>query len=97
MKHPLAEELPEMHFLDQAFDESTLKSSPPLLLTAVEAATACRTSVRTWRTWDAAGRVPRPINIGRAKLWRPLELVDWVAAGCPPRAQWEWESRVPAA
>jgi len=68
-----------------------------LLLTAGEAAALCRVSVRTWRTWDAAGRVPRSIGIGRTKLWRPLELVDWIAAGCPTRVQWEWEPRVPAA
>lgn len=70
----------------------------PLLLTAVEAATTCRTSVRTWRAWDAAGRVPRAVRIGRAKLWRPQELADWIAAGCPVRALWHWEPReVPAA
>jgi hypothetical protein len=68
----------------------------PLLLTAGESAALCRVSVRTWRTWDAAGRVPRSLSIGRAKLWRPLELVDWVAAGCPVRAHWEWEPRVPS-
>jgi predicted DNA-binding transcriptional regulator AlpA len=65
----------------------------PWLLTAAEAAAQCRTSVRTWRSWDASGRVPRPIRIGRAKLWRPLELADWIAAGCPPQAAWEWEPR----
>ena len=70
----------------------------PLLLTAVEAAATCRTSVRTWRAWDAAGRVPRAVRIGRAKLWRPQELADWVAAGCPTRALWHWEPReIPAA
>jgi predicted DNA-binding transcriptional regulator AlpA len=60
----------------------------PLLLTAAEAAALCRTSVRTWRAWDAAGKVPRAIRIGRAKLWRPDELREWVAAGCPERSIW---------
>lgn len=59
-----------------------------LLLTAAEAAVLCRTSVRTWRTWDSAGKVPRPIRIGRAKLWRPDELREWVAEGCPERSVW---------
>ena len=69
-----------------------------LLLTAVEAAATCRTSVRTWRAWDAAGRVPRAVRIGRAKLWRPQELADWITAGCPARALWHWEPReLPAA
>jgi hypothetical protein len=64
-----------------------------LLLTAVEAAAACRSSVRTWRSWDGAGRIPAAVQLGRIKLWRPLELADWVAAGCPARAEWEWEPR----
>jgi|GEM_PF-1698099 len=68
-------------------------SSKLLLLTAKEAATACRTSLRTWRSWDAALRVPAPVRLGRVKLWRPLELADWVAAGCPARGEWEWEAR----
>jgi hypothetical protein len=65
----------------------------PYLLTAPEAAAHCRVSLRTWRSWDAAARVPSPIRIGRAKLWRPLELADWIAAGCPDRSVWRWESR----
>jgi predicted DNA-binding transcriptional regulator AlpA len=63
----------------------------PFLFTATEAATTCRVSVPTWRTWDASGLIPRPVQIGRAKLWRPQELADWIAAGCPIRAQWHWE------
>jgi len=66
---------------------------PRLLLTAAEAAAACRTSVRTWRSWDGAGKIPAAIELGRVKLWRPFELADWVAAGCPSRANWEWEPR----
>jgi hypothetical protein len=72
---------------------SVTEYEQPLLLTTAEAAVLCRTSPRSWRSWDAAGRVPAAIRIGRAKLWRPLELIDWVAAGCPPRADWEWEPR----
>ena len=66
---------------------------PKLLLTAAEAAASCRTSVRTWRSWDSAGMVPASVQLGRVKLWRPLELADWVAAGCPDRSVWEWEPR----
>jgi predicted DNA-binding transcriptional regulator AlpA len=60
-----------------------------LLMTAREAAALCGTSPRTWRTWDAAGRIPRALHIGRSTFWRPEELKAWVAAGCPDRATWE--------
>ena len=60
-----------------------------LLLTAKSAAAMCGKSLRTWRTWDAAGRIPRPMRIGRSVLWRAEELRDWVAAGCPRRMEWE--------
>jgi predicted DNA-binding transcriptional regulator AlpA len=61
----------------------------PLLLTAKQAAAMCGKSLRTWRTWDAAGWIPRPVRIGRSTLWRADELREWVVAGCPRRAEWE--------
>jgi predicted DNA-binding transcriptional regulator AlpA len=64
-------------------------SSEQLLLTAYEAAGICSVSVRNWRIWDSAGKVPRPIRIGRARLWRLAELHAWVAASCPRREAWE--------
>jgi predicted DNA-binding transcriptional regulator AlpA len=61
----------------------------PLLVSAKKAAAMCGKSLRTWRTWDAAGWIPRPVRIGRSTLWRADELRDWVDAGCPRRAEWE--------
>jgi len=60
-----------------------------LLVSAKQAAAMCGKSLRTWRTWDAAGWIPRPVRIGRSTLWRANELREWVAAGCPRRAEWE--------
>jgi predicted DNA-binding transcriptional regulator AlpA len=60
-----------------------------LLFRARVAARICGKALRTWRTWDAAGRIPRPIRIGRSTLWRAEELRAWVAAGCPCRREWE--------
>ncbi len=61
----------------------------PLLVSARTASTMCDKSLRTWRTWDAAGWIPRPVRIGRSTLWRLDELQEWVAAGCPRREEWE--------
>jgi len=60
----------------------------PLLLTAREAAAVCGRALRTWRSWDASGRIPGPIRIGRSTFWRLDELRAWVDAGCPPRDVW---------
>ena len=62
---------------------------PQLLLKAREAAAVCGKSERSWRTWDAGGKIPRPIRIGRSTLWRYDELCAWVKAGCPDRKTWE--------
>jgi predicted DNA-binding transcriptional regulator AlpA len=60
-----------------------------LLVTARTACILCGKSIRTWRTWDSAGLIPRPVRIGRSTLWRVDELKSWIAAGCPRRAEWE--------
>lgn len=64
-------------------------TEPTLLVSAQVAAELCGRSVRTWRSWDAAGRVPRPVRFGRSTLWRIDELREWIAAGCPHRDEWE--------
>ena len=64
-------------------------TTSPLLLTAPAAATLCGTSLRTWRSWNAAGRIPRAIHIGRKVFWSPEELKAWVTACCPDRVIWE--------
>jgi predicted DNA-binding transcriptional regulator AlpA len=60
-----------------------------LLIPARVASSMCGKSLRTWRAWDSAGLIPRPIRIGRSTLWRTEELQAWVDAGCPRRAAWE--------
>jgi excisionase family DNA binding protein len=61
----------------------------PLLLTARQAAALCSISLRTWRTWDAAGRIPAPMRMGHSTRWRTAELRAWIAAGCPSREEWQ--------
>lgn len=75
--------LPEVEQIDSATQDQNR-----LLLTARQAAVMCGKSLRTWRAWDSAGWIPRPVRIGRSTLWRVDELREWVAAGCPRRAEW---------
>jgi predicted DNA-binding transcriptional regulator AlpA len=73
-------------------DDGTDTGLGPLLLTAKQAAVLCAKSLRTWRTWDSAGWIPRPVRIGRSTMWRLDELREWAAAGCPRRNDWEARS-----
>jgi len=80
--------LPQVPLLDEQADKEC-GGQRFLLVTARKAAEMCGRSLRTWRTWDAAGWIPQPVRIGRSTLWRVDELREWVAAGCPRRAEWE--------
>lgn len=60
-----------------------------LLLTASEAAALCGLGRSTWWRHLSSGKIPGPVRIGRSVRWRRDELLDWLAAGCPPRCKWE--------
>jgi predicted DNA-binding transcriptional regulator AlpA len=75
--------------VDAALPQDGANGLPLLVLRAPEAAALCKVAVRTWRAWDAAGRIPQPVRIGRLTLWRVDELREWIAAGCPRRQEWE--------
>jgi predicted DNA-binding transcriptional regulator AlpA len=49
--------------------------------------------LRTVRTLDAAGQLPRAIPLGGRKLWYVDEIRDWLAAGAPDRVTWEARHR----
>jgi predicted DNA-binding transcriptional regulator AlpA len=59
------------------------------LLRARDAAALCGIGLATWWRWDAAGRMPRGVKIGGARLWSREELLDWIRAGCPARPEWQ--------
>ncbi|MBL8812118.1 MAG: helix-turn-helix domain-containing protein [Planctomycetaceae bacterium] len=65
----------------------------PLLIDAVTAATLCGRSLRTWRSWNATGRIPESVRIGRSILWRLDEIHAWVEAGCPMRKDWKFTAK----
>ena len=86
--------MPDAPALAPATDDAPPETSitlqlEPLLISARQAAAMCGRSERTWRSWDCAHLVPRGVSIGRSRLWRVDELREWIAAGCPRRADWE--------
>ncbi len=55
----------------------------PALLSADEVARLLTCSVRTVRRLADAGRMPRPVRLGRLVRWRREGIEQWVRAGCP--------------
>ena len=41
-----------------------------------------------WK-WNATGRLPKPIRLGRSVRWDLDELDAWIDAACPDRETWE--------
>ena len=67
------------------------KSAPPtaLLVTDLEAAALlgiCRATLHRLR---AAGKLPRPVKLGRCLRWDRRELEAWIAAGAPALDHWD--------
>jgi predicted DNA-binding transcriptional regulator AlpA len=71
-------------------------AAAPLLLPARQAAAACSVAPSTWWRLHASGKVPSPVRLSGRTLWRAAELAEWVAAGCPPRREWELRRDGPA-
>lgn len=61
----------------------------PIALPAAASAELLQISERHFWSLHAAGRVPRPVRLGRAVRWSAAELRDWLAAGAPSREAWE--------
>lgn len=60
------------------------------LITAVDAAALIGVSRWTFDSWVAAGLAPAAaFRIGKTIRWSRSELAAWVAAGAPPRREWE--------
>jgi len=45
--------------------------------------------IRSIRSWDAGGKLPKPIRLGSRVVWSIREIRDWLHAGAPDRATWE--------
>lgn len=61
-------------------------SETPALITAAEFAKMLRVSLRhLWRL-RSSGKVPKPVRLGGAVRWRLDEVTQWIAGGCPTRA-----------
>ena len=86
-----AEPLPEplrLHPGDPSAAGGPAAGPPPgLLLTTDELAELLRVSRRAVERWAAAGRIPGRVQVGRVVRWRRIEVLEWIAAGCPAPAR----------
>lgn len=44
---------------------------------------------RTVRALNSSGRIPRPLSLGRRRLWCVREIEQWLEARAPERSRWE--------
>lgn len=69
---------------------TTATMPEPLALDAKTLAASLHVAVRTIRSMDAGGRLPRPVRLnGRCVRWPLEDIKAWLAAGSPGRADWE--------
>lgn len=61
----------------------------PLVVDTHGVARLLALSERTVRSLNASGRLPRPLALGRRRLWSRRELEEWIEAGTPGRDRWE--------
>jgi predicted DNA-binding transcriptional regulator AlpA len=61
----------------------------PLVADAKRLSRLLGVGVRSIRTWDYSGKLPRPIKLGSRTVWNVREIRDWLGAGAPCRAEWE--------
>lgn len=61
----------------------------PLAISAQQLARMLGLSVRTIRSMDSSGKLPRPIRLNGSVRWVVSEIEAWLPAGAPDRAKWE--------
>jgi len=65
----------------------------PLLVDIIGLSKLLCRSVPALERDQVAGRIPRPLRIGRSKRWRLQEIMQWIEIGCPDRKTWEARRR----
>lgn len=64
-------------------------STVGLLLTSDALARMLQISKRSLMRLRSAGKLPRPVRLGRSVRWRTVEIREWVDAGCPAMSVWQ--------
>ncbi|MDR1052988.1 MAG: helix-turn-helix domain-containing protein [Planctomycetaceae bacterium] len=65
-----------------------------ILLSSTQSTKLIGVTQRTWYSWDALGKIPKPIRIGKKLFWKRDELFAWIDANCPKRENWNYAKSV---
>jgi predicted DNA-binding transcriptional regulator AlpA len=68
---------------------SNIVAEQPMVLSAMRLSQRLGVSLRHIRRMDSAGKLPRPIRLGKVVLWKVDEINAWLNAGAPDRKTWE--------
>ena len=60
-----------------------------LAMSAADLAARLEVSLRHLRRLDSAGKLPRPVRLGRSVRWPVTEIESWLNAGGPDRQRWQ--------
>ena len=61
----------------------------PLAFSAQQLADRLGASLRHIRRLDSAGKLPKPVRLGRSVRWPVTEIESWLGAGAPDRQRWQ--------
>ncbi len=68
---------------------SETREGESLAYSAEQLAERFHVSLRHIRRMDSAGKLPKPVRLGRSVRWSAREIERWLAAGAPDRKRWE--------
>ena len=66
-----------------------LERRNPLAFSAADLARRLDVSLRHLRRLDSAGKLPKPVRLGRSVRWPVAQIESWLNAGGPDRRTWE--------
>ncbi len=69
-------------------DQLSASLAEPLMVDARALGFLLGFGLRTIRSMDAAGKLPRPLRISHSVRWSLSEIRDWIDAGAPDRETW---------
>lgn len=78
-----------LELLEVLVSENTQSNPVALAVSAADTAAILDVSQRHLWAMHSAGKIPKPVRLGRCVKWIRQELEDWLAAGAPSREQWE--------
>jgi predicted DNA-binding transcriptional regulator AlpA len=75
--------------MEEKMKTSNIVAEQPMVLSAMRLSQRLGVSLRHIRRMDSAGKLPRPVRLGKVVLWKVDEINAWLNAGAPDRKTWE--------